>query len=57
MTSWHAREMTEYLIGLGHKRIGFIAGPFALTTSLLRLDGYKQALEQAGIAFDPEVGD
>lgn len=48
-----AREMTEYLIGLGHKRIGFIAGPFALTTSLLRLDGYKLALDQAGIAFDP----
>lgn len=50
-----AEEMTEYLIGLGHRRIGFIAGPFALTTSNLRLDGYKQALEQAGIEFDPKL--
>lgn len=50
-----SKEMTDYLIGLGHKRIGFIAGPFALATSSLRLDGYKQALEQAGINFDPKL--
>jgi LacI family transcriptional regulator len=50
-----AKEMTEYLIRLGHKRIGFIAGPFALTTSVLRLEGYKQGLEQAGISFDPKL--
>jgi LacI family transcriptional regulator len=50
-----SREMTEYLIGLGHRRIGFIAGPFALTTSGLRLDGYKHALERAGIVFDPKL--
>jgi LacI family transcriptional regulator len=50
-----SKEMAEYLIGLGHRRIGFIAGPFALTTSILRLDGYKQALEQAGIVFDPTL--
>jgi LacI family transcriptional regulator len=50
-----AMEMTEYLIGLGHRRIGFIAGPFGLTTSSLRLDGYKQALEQACLVFDPKL--
>lgn len=50
-----SKEMTEYLIGLGHRRIGFIAGPFVLTTSILRLDGYKQALEQAGIVLDPKL--
>jgi LacI family transcriptional regulator len=48
-----AREMTEYLIGLGHRRIGYITGPSTLVTSHLRLQGYKQALEQAGITFDP----
>jgi LacI family transcriptional regulator len=50
-----AREMTEYLIGLGHRRIGFIAGPLTLMTSLLRLEGYKNALERHRIAFDPAL--
>ncbi|MEW2472198.1 LacI family DNA-binding transcriptional regulator [Micromonospora gifhornensis] len=43
---------TEYLIGLGHRRIGFIAGPPQLMCSRARMDGYRAALEAAGIAFD-----
>ena len=50
-----AKEMTEYLAGLGHRRIGFIAGPFNLFTSLLRLEGYKQGLAQAGIEFEQDL--
>jgi LacI family transcriptional regulator len=50
-----AKEMTDYLVGLGHRRIGFITGPYNLITSHLRLDGYKQALEQAGIIFDQDI--
>jgi LacI family transcriptional regulator len=50
-----AREMMEHLIALGHKRIGFVTGPLTLVTSLLRLDGYKQALEKFSIAYDPEL--
>jgi LacI family transcriptional regulator len=50
-----SREMTEYLIHLGHKRIGFIAGPFTLITSQLRFDGYRQALDGAGIEYDPDL--
>jgi LacI family transcriptional regulator len=50
-----AREMTEYLIGLGHRRIGFITGPAGLVTSKLRFDGYQQALEAARISLDPEL--
>lgn len=50
-----AKEMTEYLIELGHRRIGFITGPAGLVTSKLRFDGYQQALAGAGIAFDPEL--
>jgi DNA-binding LacI/PurR family transcriptional regulator len=50
-----AREMTEYLISLGHKRIGFIAGPLNLITSQLRLDGYKQALAYAGIELSSDI--
>ena len=47
-----AMDMTEYLIGLGHRRIGFIKGPAVLTTSSLRLRGYRQALEKHSITYD-----
>lgn len=50
-----AAQMTEYLIGLGHRRIGFIAGPEVLTTTALRRDGYRQALQESGIPYDPEL--
>lgn len=50
-----AQDMTEYLIRLGHRRIGFIAGPSVLTTSLLRTEGYKRALVQNNIPMDPEL--
>jgi DNA-binding LacI/PurR family transcriptional regulator len=50
-----SREMTEYLIGLGHRCIGFIAGPSNLITSTLRLDGYRQALADAGIPYAPDL--
>ena len=43
---------TEYLIGLGHRRIGIITGPLALRTSRARLAGYREALEAAGIPSD-----
>jgi LacI family transcriptional regulator len=50
-----AQEMTDYLIGLGHRRIAFIAGPAILSTSAIREEGYRQALEQHGIPFDPTL--
>jgi LacI family transcriptional regulator len=46
-----AREMTEYLIGLGHRRIGFIAGHPGHFASGLRLVGYRNALKAHRIAF------
>lgn len=48
-----AHEMTEYLLGLGHRRIAYVDGPPGLTTSTLRLSGYRQAIEAAGLPFDP----
>jgi LacI family transcriptional regulator len=48
-------DMMEYLLGLGHRRIGFIAGPEGLTTSIARTEGYRQALEDAGLPFDPAL--
>ncbi|MET8911873.1 LacI family DNA-binding transcriptional regulator [Micromonospora sp. NPDC004551] len=46
---------TEYLLGLGHRRIGFIAGPPQLMCSRARLDGYRTALESAGTRVAEEL--
>jgi LacI family transcriptional regulator len=54
------RMATEYLLSLGHRRIGMIGGLPALGCSRERLAGYREALDAAGIAFDPhlyQVGD
>ena len=51
---------TETLLHAGHRRIGFINGPEAFPASAGRLEGYRTALEAAGVAFDPallRVGD
>jgi DNA-binding LacI/PurR family transcriptional regulator len=47
--------MTEHLISLGHKRIGFVAGPKTHVSAKLRLDGYKDALTAHDIPFDPQL--
>ncbi|WP_395335020.1 LacI family DNA-binding transcriptional regulator [Novosphingobium sp. BL-8H] len=47
-----AREMTAHLIDLGHRRIGFIVGHPDLSASGARLEGYREALDEAGIGFD-----
>jgi LacI family transcriptional regulator len=44
-----ARTMTQHVIGLGHRRIGFIAGNPNQTASARRLDGYRAALAEAGL--------
>jgi len=44
-----------YLIGLGHRRIGFIGGRPELQSAVRRLQGYKDSLHQAGIPMDPEL--
>jgi DNA-binding LacI/PurR family transcriptional regulator len=46
---------TEHLLQLGHRRIGTITGSPAVLCSQARLDGYRAALERAGIALDPEL--
>ncbi|MBS5912907.1 LacI family transcriptional regulator [Paenibacillus macerans] len=49
-----AREAVKYLIGKGHREIGLINGhPFA-AVSVDRLEGYRQALEEAGLPYRPE---
>ena len=46
---------TEYLIDLGHRRIGFLAGRRDLESARLRQQGYRRALERAGIPFDKDL--
>lgn len=52
--SFHGAQLaTRYLIELGHTRIGFIAGRPDLRSSVLRDAGYRSALLEAGIRFEP----
>ncbi len=46
---------TEYLISLGHRRIGFLAGRPDLESARLRELGYREALEKASLGFDPDL--
>ena len=48
-------EAMEYLLGLGHKRIGYISGRAELESSNRRLLGYRAALEKAGIPIDEKL--
>ena len=45
----------QHLIELGHRRIGMISGPEDMLCSIARVDGYRSALDRAGIGFEPEL--
>ena len=45
----------SHLTGLGHRRIAFITGPAENNDAAERLAGYRRALADAGIAFDPAL--
>lgn len=47
-----ARKATEYLINLGHRRIGFISGPLNVILGRDRLKGFRQAMEQHNIPIE-----
>jgi LacI family transcriptional regulator len=49
-----ARDATRHLIDQGHREIAFIAGPQNHADAIERLDGYRMALEEAGIGFDAD---
>jgi LacI family transcriptional regulator len=50
-----AFDMTHYLIGLGHRRIGFVIGHRGYAASGQRLNGYVRALSAAGLGLDLEL--
>lgn len=51
-----ARLATEHLLGLGHRRIGFIAGPDEFELSGWRVDGWRAAMRAAGLPTDGLLG-
>ncbi len=48
-------EATEYLLGLGHTRIGIVTGERGLACSEERMAGYQAALTRAGIPIDQDL--
>ena len=55
-TNWAgARAATEYLLSLGHPRVGFIGGPHELLCAEERLSGYRSALEAGGMPVVAEL--
>jgi len=47
--------MVAALVGLGHRRIAFLAGPRSLFVARERLAGYRRGLADAGIVFDERL--
>jgi LacI family transcriptional regulator len=59
-----ARDATEHLLSLGHRRIAFVQGPRGLHTSAQRLEGFEAAMAAARAepvilpgGFEYEAGD
>lgn len=50
-----AYTATKYLIDRGHRRIGFISGDLERMSFRQRLEGYKRALQDNGLAVDPAL--
>ncbi|WP_433498339.1 LacI family DNA-binding transcriptional regulator [Sphaerimonospora sp. CA-214678] len=55
-TNWSGgRSATHHLIELGHRRIAMIGGPDQVLCCRARLDGYRSALEDAGLPVEAEL--
>lgn len=46
---------TRHLLELGHRRIAIITGPDFALSSRARLDGYRAALDTAGVPIEPSL--
>jgi LacI family transcriptional regulator len=46
-------QATNYLLDLGHQRIGSVTGPLQITTGRGRLDGMLEAMQSRGLAPQP----
>ena len=50
-----AYAAVQRLVALGHRRIAHLAASPDLIGAARRIEGYRRALEEAGIAYDPEL--
>jgi len=50
-----AREATAHLTGLGHRRIAMLTGRMDLQICVENVNGYRDALQEAGIAVDEKL--
>ncbi len=50
-----SREITDYLIGLGHELIAYICGPEAHEVSLLRRLGYEDSMRASGLTISAQM--
>ncbi|MAN52958.1 MULTISPECIES: LacI family DNA-binding transcriptional regulator [Marinimicrobium] len=50
-----AKTIVDYLISLGHRRIGAISGLKDNPHAIDRMKGYKESLAEHGIPFDPDL--
>ena len=55
-TNWNGGlAATRHLIGLGHRRIAVVGGPADILCSRARVDGFRAAMDAAGVAVDPTL--
>jgi DNA-binding LacI/PurR family transcriptional regulator len=55
-TNWNGGlTATRHLLGLGHRRIGVIGGPAGVLCSRARVDGFRAAMDEAGVPIDPSL--
>jgi len=47
-----ARDLVRLLISLGHERIAIMTGPQDVSTAVDRVTGYRQAMQEAGLAYE-----
>jgi LacI family transcriptional regulator len=50
-----AKEAVAHLIANGYRRIAVISGPRSTSTANERVAGYRKALQEAGIEYDPAL--
>lgn len=49
------QKLIEYLVGLGHRQIALISGPQEISVYRQRAEGYRLALQKAGIPIQTEL--
>ena len=55
-TNWNGGlSATRHLLALGHRRIAVIGGPANVLCSRARLDGFRAAMDEAGVPVDPSL--